>query len=61
MNRSCHRLIYARPGCSYAAQRANHLALRMKRSGPGEMSRVAGLGSGVKPLVRTVKSGCDEA
>jgi len=55
---SCFQpLIYSCSGCSSAAQLANHLALRMDRSGAAEMSCIAGLGGDVKPLVRTAKSG----
>jgi uncharacterized metal-binding protein len=50
-------LIYACSGCSSAAQLANHLALRIDRSGAAEMSCIAGLGGDVKSLVRIAKSG----
>ena len=45
-------LVYACSGCSSAAQLANHLAVRLDRSGEAEMSCIAGVGGGVKPLVR---------
>ena len=49
--------IYSCSGCSNAAQLANHLAVRMDRTGAAEMSCIAGLGGDVKPLVRLAKSG----
>jgi uncharacterized metal-binding protein len=45
-------LVYACSGCSSAAQLANHLAVRLDRNGEAEMSCIAGVGGGVKPLVR---------
>lgn len=36
---------------------ANSIALRLDREGHAEMSCIAGVGGGVKPLVRTAKSG----
>ena len=45
-------LVYACSGCSSAAQMANHLAVRLDRNGEAEMSCIAGVGGGVKPLVR---------
>ncbi len=50
-------LIYSCSGCSSAAQLANHLALRMDRTGQAEMSCIVGLGGDVKSLVRLAKSG----
>ncbi len=50
-------LIYSCSGCSSAAQLANHLAVRMDRTGRAEMSCIAGLGGDVKPLVRLATSG----
>jgi uncharacterized metal-binding protein len=35
-------------------QLANHLALRIDRTGAAEMSCIAGLGGDVKPLVRNI-------
>lgn len=52
-----HPLIYSCSGCSSAAQLANHLAIRMDRSGAAEMSCIAGLGGDVNPLVRLAQSG----
>ncbi|HRE05283.1 MAG TPA: putative zinc-binding protein [Opitutaceae bacterium] len=50
-------LLYSCSGCSSAAQLANHLAVRMDRSGQAEMSCIVGLGGDVKPLVTTARSG----
>lgn len=50
-------LVYSCSGCSSAAQMANAIALRLDREGHAEMSCIAGVGGGVKPLVRTAKSG----
>ena len=48
-------LVYACSGCSSAAQMANHLAVRMDRAGVAEMSCIAGVGGGVRPLVRLAR------
>lgn len=48
-------LVYACSGCSNAAQLANHLAVRLDRDGAAEMSCIAGVGGGVKALVRTAQ------
>ncbi len=45
-------LLYACSGCSSAAQLANHLAVRLDREGVAEMSCIAGIGGGVRPLLR---------
>lgn len=45
-------LVYSCSGCSTAAQVANSVALRLDRAGLAEMSCIAGVGGGVKPLVR---------
>ncbi len=50
-------LVYSCSGCSSAAQMANHLALRLDRSGAVEMSCIAGVGGGVEGLVKTARSG----
>ncbi len=50
-------LVYSCSGCSSAAQLANQLALRLDHQGLAEMSCIAGVASGVKPLVRTARSG----
>jgi len=54
MSRSTEHLtlVYACSGCSSAAQLANHLAVRLDRTGTAEMSCIAGVGGQVKPLVR---------
>lgn len=48
-------LVYACSGCSSAAQLANHLSVRLDRGGDAEMSCIAGVGGGVKALVRTAQ------
>lgn len=50
-------LVYSCSGCSSAAQMANHLALKLDRSGSAEMSCIAGVGGNVKALVKTAVSG----
>ena len=50
-------LVYSCSGCSSAAQLANHLAIRLDRSGQAEMSCIAGVGGDVPSLVRTATSG----
>lgn len=50
-------LVYSCSGCSSAAQMANSLALRLDREERAEMSCIAGVGGGVKSLVRVAKSG----
>ncbi|CAM4320169.1 putative zinc-binding protein [Vreelandella rituensis] len=50
-------LVYACSGCSDVAQLANDVALRLDHSGVAEMSCIAGVGGGVKGLVRTARSG----
>jgi uncharacterized metal-binding protein len=50
-------LVYWCSGCSSAAQLANHLAVRLDREGEAEMSCIAGVGGGVRKLVRTAQSG----
>lgn len=50
-------LVYSCSGCSSAAQMANYLALQLDRSQKAEMSCIAGVGGGVKKLVRTALSG----
>lgn len=39
------------------AQLANAIAVRLDRTGLAEMSCIAGVGGGVKPLVRKARSG----
>ncbi|MEZ5647102.1 MAG: putative zinc-binding protein [Burkholderiaceae bacterium] len=50
-------LVYACSGCSSAAQLANHVAVRLDRSGTAEMSCIAGVGGDVPSLVRLARSG----
>ncbi len=50
-------LVYSCSGCSSAAQMANSLAIRLDRDEYAEMSCIAGVGGGVKSLVRVAKSG----
>ena len=49
--------VYSCSGCSSAAQLANHVALRLDRSGIAEMSCIAGIGGDVPSLLRTARSG----
>jgi len=48
-------LVYSCSGCSSAAQLTNHLALRLDRAGLAEMSCIAGVGGGVRSLVRKAR------
>lgn len=50
-------LLYACSGCSSAAQMANHLAVKLDRSGAAEMSCIAGVGGDVPSLVARARSG----
>ena len=50
-------LVYACSGCSSAAQLANHVAVRLDRSGVAEMSCIAGVGGDVPSLLKTARSG----
>ena len=50
-------LVYACSGSSNVAQLANAIAVRLDRTGLAEMSCIAGVGGGVKPLVRKATSG----
>lgn len=50
-------LVYACSGCSSAAQLSNQMALRLDHAALAEMSCIAGVGAGVKPLVRTAVAG----
>ena len=50
-------LVYSCSGCSSAAQLANHVALRLDRSGIAEMSCIAGIGGDVPSLLKTARSG----
>ncbi|MCH8498206.1 MAG: putative zinc-binding protein [Marinobacter sp.] len=57
MKRKDLPLIYACSGCSDVAQLANEVAVRLDHQGAFEMSCIAGVGGGVKPLVKTARSG----
>ena len=50
-------LVYSCSGCSSAAQLANTMAVRLDRAQLAEMSCIAGVGGGVKLLVKTAASG----
>lgn len=50
-------LVYSCSGCSSAAQMANHVAVRLDRSGEAEMSCIAGVGGNVPHLVKIARSG----
>lgn len=50
-------LIYSCSGCSSAAQMANYIAVKLDRLGLADMSCIAGVGGGVKKLVKTALSG----
>ncbi|HCX81114.1 MAG TPA: zinc-binding protein [Rhodoferax sp.] len=50
-------LVYACSGCSSAAQLSNQMALRLDHAALAEMSCIAGVGAGIKPLARTAQSG----
>lgn len=50
-------LVYSCSGCSDVAQLANSLAVRLDRERFAEMSCIAGVGGGVRPLLRTAQSG----
>lgn len=50
-------LVYSCSGCSSAAQMANFIALELDRNGLAEMSCIAGVGGGVRHLVRIAQSG----
>ncbi|MCF6287209.1 MAG: putative zinc-binding protein [Candidatus Hydrogenedentes bacterium] len=50
-------LVYSCSGCSSIAQLANQVAIELDRTGLAEMSCIAGVGGGVKTLVKKAKSG----
>lgn len=50
-------LVYSCSGCSDIAQLANRIALEFDSEGAAEMSCIAGVGGGVKSLVKKAKSG----
>jgi len=57
MSASSKPLVYSCSGCSSAAQLANHVAVRLDRSGVAEMSCIAGVGGDVPSLLKTARSG----
>ncbi|HYG85080.1 MAG TPA: putative zinc-binding protein [Azospirillum sp.] len=56
-DRTALPLVYSCSGCSNVAQLANAVALRLDRLGIAEMSCIAGVGGGVKALVKVATSG----
>lgn len=50
-------LVYSCSGCSNIAQLANKVAVELDREHIAEMSCIAGVGGGVKSLVKKAKSG----
>lgn len=50
-------LVYSCSGCSNIAQVTNQVAVALDRAGVAEMSCIAGVGGGVKPLVAKARSG----
>lgn len=50
-------LIYSCSGCSNIAQLANSVAIELDRETKAEMSCIAGVGGGVKALVKKARSG----
>ena len=57
MSASQFPLVYSCSGCSSAAQLANHVAVRLDRSGVAEMSCIAGIGGDVPSLLKSARSG----
>lgn len=49
-------LVYSCSGCSNVAQVANQVALELTQEGIAEMSCIAGVGGGVKSLVKQAQS-----
>lgn len=56
-NRDELPLVYSCSGCSNIAQLANQVAIDLDRDCIAEMSCIAGVGGGVKSLVKKAKSG----
>lgn len=50
-------IVYSYSGSSNIAQLANRIAVELDREGVAEMSCIAGVGGGVKSLVKRAKSG----
>ena len=60
MNITSHNelpLVYSCSGCSNIAQLANQIAIELDRDHIAEMSCIAGVGGGVKSLLKKAKSG----
>ena len=57
MARQQKPVVYSCSGCSSAAQLANHVAVRLDRSGAAEMSCIAGVGGDGPSLVKLAKAG----
>jgi uncharacterized metal-binding protein len=56
-NRNELPLVYSCSGCSNIAQLANQIAIELDRGHVAEMSCIAGIGGGVKSLIKKAKSG----
>ena len=56
-NHNALPLVYSCSGCSNIAQLANQVALELDRDHVAEMSCIAGVGGGVKSIVKKAKSG----
>jgi uncharacterized metal-binding protein len=56
-NHNALPLVYSCSGCSNIAQLANQIAIELDRDHIAEMSCIAGVGGGVKSLVKKAKSG----
>lgn len=57
MNKKHLPLVYACSGCSQVAQLANRIAVALDRSQKAEMSCIAGIGGGIRPIIRKAQSG----
>jgi len=56
-NQTLLPLVYSCSGCSNIAQLANQIAIELDRECIAEMSCIAGVGGGVRSLVKKAKSG----
>lgn len=56
MTKTTQPLIYSCSGCSNVAQLANSVAVEMSHKGMAEMSCIAGVGGGVKSLVKKAQA-----
>lgn len=50
------KILYSCSGCSSSAQMANWIAIQLDRKGLAEMSCIAGVGGGVKPLLEEARA-----